>query len=163
MTVGFPVQGLPQYTTTGQEQTRLSFLPLHFLLFRTLQHALSRGVSASRGETQRRKKGRDHLRDTLPLWFFPYYRPDCESETKQQQRRISCGFCSVRSLRLLEGSLHEMDGVHTPVSATHFTISMQRPFLVIQTLRLLHKNESQLSHHKLLYIETYILAELHIW
>lgn len=40
------------------------------------------------------------------------------------------------------------------LSAAHFIVSMQIPFLVIQTLQWLHKNESQLSQHESLYIET---------
>lgn len=33
--------------------------------------ALCGGVRGSQGQTERRKKGRDHLRDTLPLWSLP--------------------------------------------------------------------------------------------
>lgn len=38
------------------------------------------------------RKGGTTLGTPFPSDPSPYYRPDCESETKQQQRLISCGF-----------------------------------------------------------------------
>lgn len=84
-------QSQPQYPTTGRGQTKLNFLPLDFLLFRTFQSAPLRGRQRERGKLVGRKKGRDHLGDTLPSDPSPYYHPECKSKTKQQ-RLISRGF-----------------------------------------------------------------------
>lgn len=68
VTVALPVQGsfslsiLPQ--TRGQ--TRLNFLPLHFLLFRTILHALRGGSQREQGRDGEKKEEREG-----PPWGHP--------------------------------------------------------------------------------------------
>lgn len=129
-----------QYPTAGRGQTRLSFLPLRFLLFRTLQRALSGGVRGGGcGEEEREgpPRGTPFLSDSSPR-----YRPDCESETKQQQEGNLLCVGSVCLLCLLEGSLRGLNNARPPL-ATRCTISTRRPLLVIQTLEQLRNEQLQ--------------------
>ena len=85
-------QRQPQYPTAGRGQTRLNFLPLHFLLFRTLLRALRGGVKGRPGrDGEEEEREGTTLGTPFPSDPSPYYCPDCKSETKQQQRLISSG------------------------------------------------------------------------
>lgn len=147
--VSWARQRKPQYPTTGHGQTRLNFLSLHFLLFRTPSTCPLRG---SQGEQRRGgRKGGTTLGTPFPSDPSPYYLPDCESETKQQQRLISCGFPPCAYYVYWKD---HYAGWTTCRLVAYFTINRQRPFLVIPALYPLHKSESQLSKQGLIYIET---------
>lgn len=105
----------------------------------------------SEGAGERRRGGREGGTTSgtpFPYDPSPYYHPDCKSETKQQQRLISCGFT------LCAYYVYWKDHYTSWTTCTRCSqtltlqlVSRQRPFLVIQTLHRLHKNESRLSQH----------------
>lgn len=95
MTVALPVQGsvslsiLPQ-AVGRQDSTSCPSTSCYSGPFCVPSAGESEGAGERRGG---RKKGRDHLGDTLSPLILPLITsPGCESETKQQQRLISCGF-----------------------------------------------------------------------
>lgn len=148
MTVALPVQGsvslsiLPQ--AVGRQHS--TSCPSTSCYSGPLRHAPSAGGVRGRGG----RKGRDHLGDNpSPLIPLPYYGPDCESETKQQQERlISCGFA------LCAYYVYWKDHYTgwTPCTRCSQPLTLQLVgrdlFLIFQTLHRLHKNESQLSQQE---------------
>lgn len=91
VTVALPVQGTVRLSILPR-QTRLNFLPLNFLLFTTL---LLTPLQGSQGEPV--GDGEEEEREGPPLGhpsplILPLIIVLTESETKQQQRLISCGF-----------------------------------------------------------------------
>lgn len=108
----------------------------------------------SEGARERRRGGGGTGRTTLGTPFpsdpSPYYCPDCKSETKQQQRLISCGFT------LCAYYVYWKDHYTGWTTCTHCSQPLTLQLvgrdlsLLFTTLQQLHKNESQLSQHELI-------------
>lgn len=111
----------------------------------------------SEGARDRRRGGRKGGTTSgtpFPSDPFPYYRPDHKSETKQQQRLISCGF--IPRAYYVYWKDHYTGWTTCTRCSQPLTLQLvgRDLSLLFKHSKRLHKSESRLSKQELKYVKT---------